>query len=78
MVVMDDSLTGIIAGIKEGRILFANLRCSMAYTFAHILPEVWIHLMRKLFEVCPIIMTSIFGIPLGLSTLQVCSCLKLQ
>ncbi len=40
--------------------MFDNLRLSIAYTLAHIWPEVY-----------PIILTFLFGLPVGLGSLQV-------
>ena len=49
-------------GIEEGRLLFDNLRLSLAYTFAHLWPEIF-----------PIIMSFCLGMPLGLTPLQILS-----
>ncbi|VDK60198.1 unnamed protein product [Cylicostephanus goldi] len=49
-------------GIEEGRLLFDNLRLSLAYTFAHLWPEIF-----------PIMLTFILGLPLGLSPMQILS-----
>jgi sodium/potassium-transporting ATPase subunit alpha len=52
IILLDDNFASIVIGIKEGRLLFANLKKSMAYTLAHLVPEV-----------LPVIMWSFFGIP---------------
>lgn len=39
-------------GIKEGRLLFANLKKSIAYTLAHLVPEV-----------IPVLLWAFVGIP---------------
>ncbi|GMT06434.1 hypothetical protein PENTCL1PPCAC_28608, partial [Pristionchus entomophagus] len=48
--------------IEEGRLLFDNLRLSLGYTFAHLWPEV-----------VPIVLSFLFGLPTGLSPLQILS-----
>ena len=40
IVLLDDNFASIVVGIKEGRLLFANLKKSIAYTLAHLPPEV--------------------------------------
>jgi sodium/potassium-transporting ATPase subunit alpha len=40
VVLLDDNFASIVVGIKEGRLLFENLRKSIAYTLAHLTPEV--------------------------------------
>lgn len=40
VVLLDDNFASIVVGIKEGRVLFANLKKSIAYTLAHLTPEV--------------------------------------
>ncbi len=60
IVLMDDNFASIVKGIEEGRLLFDNLRKSIAYTLTHSMPEV-----------VPICLSFIFGIPMTLTTLQV-------
>jgi len=55
-VLLDDSFDSIVTGIKEGRLLFANLKKSIAYTLAHLMPEL-----------LPVILWAVVGIPLALS-----------
>ncbi|CAJ0557884.1 unnamed protein product, partial [Mesorhabditis spiculigera] len=62
IVLLDDNFASIVQGIEEGRLLFDNLRLSLAYTFAHLWPEV-----------VPIMLTFLFGLPHGLSPLQILS-----
>eukprot|EP01033_Poteriospumella_lacustris_P013853 gene13853-9903_t len=40
VVLLDDNFASIVTGIREGRLLFANLKKSIAYTLAHLTPEV--------------------------------------
>ncbi|VDL79546.1 unnamed protein product [Nippostrongylus brasiliensis] len=60
IVLLDDNFASIVMGIEEGRLLFDNLRLSLAYTFAHLWPEIF-----------PIMLTFILGLPQGLSPMQV-------
>lgn len=52
IVLLDDNFASIVVGIKEGRLLFANLKKSVAYTLAHLVPEV-----------VPVLLWAIVGIP---------------
>jgi sodium/potassium-transporting ATPase subunit alpha len=40
IVLLDDNFASIVIGIREGRLLFNNLKKSIAYTLAHLVPEV--------------------------------------
>ncbi len=40
IVLMDDNFASIVAGIEEGRIIFDNIKKTIAYTMTHMLPEV--------------------------------------
>ena len=40
IILLDDNFASIVIGVREGRLLFANLRKSIAYTLAHLTPEV--------------------------------------
>jgi sodium/potassium-transporting ATPase subunit alpha len=40
IVLLDDNFASIVNGVREGRLLFANLKKSIAYTLAHLTPEV--------------------------------------
>ncbi|CAB3410620.1 unnamed protein product [Caenorhabditis bovis] len=62
IVLLDDNFASIVMGIEEGRLLFDNLRLSLAYTFAHLWPEVF-----------PIMLSFMLGLPHGLSPLQILS-----
>ncbi|GMR53895.1 hypothetical protein PMAYCL1PPCAC_24090, partial [Pristionchus mayeri] len=62
VVLLDDNFHSLVLGIEEGRLLFDNLRLSLGYTFAHLWPEI-----------LPIILSFLFGLPHGLSPLQILS-----
>uniref|UniRef100_A0A0N5AYX4 Cation_ATPase_N domain-containing protein n=1 Tax=Syphacia muris TaxID=451379 RepID=A0A0N5AYX4_9BILA len=62
IILTDDNFASIVKGIKEGRLLFDNLRLSIAYTLAHLWPEIF-----------PIVLHFSLGLPLGLSPLQILS-----
>jgi len=62
IILLDDDFSSIVAGIKEGRLLFANLAKVVVYLLTHL----WA-------EVAPALATTIFGIPLGLSSMGVCA-----
>jgi sodium/potassium-transporting ATPase subunit alpha len=69
VVLLDDNFASIVVGIKAGRLLFANLRKSIAYTLAHLTPEVvpvllwgWIGIpqpMGALFTLCIDLLTEL-------------------
>ena len=65
VIIMDDNfasvvlgLNNIILGIREGRVLFDNLKKSITYTITHMTPEVF-----------PILINLSMAIPLGLNPL---------
>lgn len=58
IVLLDDNFASIVVGIKEGRLLFANLKKSVAYTLAHLVPEV-----------LPTLLWAFFGCPQPMGTL---------
>lgn len=60
MVLIDNDVKNIVKGIEEGRLLYANLKKTIAYTLTHLMPELY-----------AILLTFIIGFPLGLSSLQV-------
>ena len=41
IVLLDDNFASIVIGVREGRLLFSNLRKSLAYTLTHLLPEIF-------------------------------------
>ena len=56
MVILDDNFESIVIGIREGRLLFTNLKKSIAYTLAHLMPEL-----------LPVVLWAIVGVPLAIS-----------
>lgn len=62
VVLMDDNFASLVSAIREGRVLYDNLKKTIAYTLAHIPPETF-----------PVILALAFGMPLGLGSLLVLS-----
>jgi magnesium-transporting ATPase (P-type) len=60
IVLLDDNFASIVVGIKEGRLLFANLKKSIAYNVAHLTAEI-----------VPILLWAFGGFPLGINGLLV-------
>jgi sodium/potassium-transporting ATPase subunit alpha len=56
LVLLDDNFASIVIAIKEGRLLFANLKKSIAYTLAHLSPEI-----------IPIFLWAFIGFPLAIN-----------
>lgn len=62
VLLMDDNFASIVAAIGEGRLLFDNLKKSIAYTLAHIMPELM-----------PVFLNVAFSFPLALPGLIILS-----
>jgi len=60
MILMDDNFASIVRGVKEGRLIFDNLKKSIAYTLSSNIPEI-----------SPFICFIIIGLPLPLSTVLI-------
>jgi sodium/potassium-transporting ATPase subunit alpha len=60
MILLDDNFATIVAGIEEGRLIFDNLKKSIAYTLSSNIPEM-----------CPFLLFIILGIPLALGTVTI-------
>jgi sodium/potassium-transporting ATPase subunit alpha len=56
IVLLDDNFASIVIGIQEGRLLFDNLKKSIAYTLAHLPPEI-----------IPVLFWAVVGTPLAMS-----------
>ncbi|ULT97470.1 hypothetical protein L3Y34_005349 [Caenorhabditis briggsae] len=62
IILLDDNFSSIVAGIEEGRLLFDNLRKTIAYTMTHMWPEL-----------VPVMLNFFLGFPLGLTPVQILS-----
>ncbi|XP_051982183.1 sodium/potassium-transporting ATPase subunit alpha-1-like [Xyrauchen texanus] len=60
MILLDDNFASIVTGVEEGRLIFDNLKKSIAYT-----------LTSKIPEMSPFLMFVLVGIPLPLGTISV-------
>jgi hypothetical protein len=60
LLVADDNFASIVNGIEEGRIIFDNIKKTIAYTMAHIFPEV-----------LSAIVALLAGLPAGLTAMMV-------
>lgn len=65
--VLDDNFSSIVAGIEEGRIIFDNLKKSICYTLAHLLPEIMPFLMNAIVQL-PLAITSVIILCVDLGT----------
>ena len=62
VVLMEDDFASLVAAIREGRVLYDNLKKTIVYSLAHIPPEF-----------VPVILVLAFGMPLALGSLLVLS-----
>lgn len=60
MILLDDNFSTIVAGVEEGRLIFDNLKKSIAYT-----------LTSKIPEVSPFLFFILFDIPLALGSVTI-------
>lgn len=60
MILLDDNFASIVAGVEEGRLIFDNLKKSIAYTLSSNIPEI-----------APFLAFITFSIPLPLSTVLI-------
>eukprot|EP00164_Ancoracysta_twista_P004844 GFYU01006582.1.p1 GENE.GFYU01006582.1~~GFYU01006582.1.p1 ORF type:complete len:402 (-),score=161.35 GFYU01006582.1:456-1547(-) len=60
MILLDDNFASIVNGVEEGRLIFDNLKKSIAYTLSSNIPEI-----------TPFLMFVIVGLPLPLSTVLI-------
>jgi sodium/potassium-transporting ATPase subunit alpha len=67
MILMDDNFASIVKGIEEGRLIFANLKKSIAYTLTSNIPEITPFLMQIAFRV-PLALTTIMILCIDLGT----------
>jgi sodium/potassium-transporting ATPase subunit alpha len=60
VVLLNDDFGAIVEGIREGRLIFENLKKCVAYVLSHLVPEY-----------LPFLLTTIAGLPLGMQTLVI-------
>ncbi|KAE9548777.1 hypothetical protein FO519_008015 [Halicephalobus sp. NKZ332] len=60
MILLDDNFASIVVGVEEGRLIFDNLKKSIAYTLTSNIPEI-----------TPFLTYILFGIPLPLGTVTI-------
>lgn len=60
IVLTDDNFASIVKAVEEGRLMYDNLKKLLGYTMCHTWPEVW-----------SIVVNFCFGMPVGLTALQV-------
>ncbi|XP_012885947.1 PREDICTED: sodium/potassium-transporting ATPase subunit alpha-4-like [Dipodomys ordii] len=60
MILLDDNFASIVTGVEEGRLIFDNLKKSIAYTLTSNIPEI-----------TPFLLFIIFSIPLPLGTISI-------
>ncbi|EJD75689.1 ATPase [Loa loa] len=60
MILLDDNFASIVTGVEEGRIIFDNLKKSIAYTLTSNIPEI-----------TPFLSYILFGIPLPMSVVAI-------
>nr|XP_021510721.1 potassium-transporting ATPase alpha chain 2 [Meriones unguiculatus] len=60
MVLLDDNFASIVTGVEEGRLIFDNLKKTIAYT-----------LTKNIAELCPFLIYIIAGVPLPIGTITI-------
>lgn len=60
MLLMDDNFSSIVNGVEEGRLIFDNLKKTIAYSLTANIPEFW-----------PFVFFIIFQVPLPLTTVMI-------
>nr|KAF6396183.1 ATPase Na+/K+ transporting subunit alpha 4 [Rousettus aegyptiacus] len=60
MILLDDNFASIVTGVEEGRLIFDNLKKSIAYTLTSNIPEI-----------TPFLLFIVLGIPLPLGTITI-------
>lgn len=60
LILLDDNFASIVIGVEEGRLIFDNLKKSIAYTLTSNIPEI-----------SPFLAYMVLGIPLGLGTVTI-------
>ena len=67
MILMDDNFASIVKGIEEGRLIFANLKKSIAYTLTSNIPEITPFLCHIALKI-PLALTTIMILCIDLGT----------
>jgi magnesium-transporting ATPase (P-type) len=67
MVLMDDNFASIVHGIEEGRLIFSNLKKSIAYTLSSNVPEITPFLFQIALKL-PLALTTIMILCIDLGT----------
>ncbi len=62
IILLDDNFASIVAGIEEGRGVFANIRKFTTYVLSHTTPEL-----------CPYLLSILFPVPVALTVAQILS-----
>lgn len=60
MILLDDNFASIVVGVEEGRLIFDNLKKSIAYTLSSNIPEI-----------SPFLFYLLLNIPLALGTVTI-------
>jgi len=75
MILLDDNFSSIVAGIEEGRLIFDNLKKSIAYTLEHLTSEVVPFLLFFVAQIpLPLTVVLILCIDLGTDLFPAISC----
>jgi sodium/potassium-transporting ATPase subunit alpha len=56
MILLDDNFASIVVGVEEGRLIFDNLKKSIAYTLTSNIPEISPFLTYILFGMCLVLL----------------------
>jgi len=75
MILLDDNFSSIVAGVEEGRLIFDNLKKSIAYTLEHLTSEVIPFLLFFVVQIpLPLTVVLILCIDLGTDLFPAISC----
>lgn len=73
MILLDDNFASIVVGVEEGRLIFDNLKKSIAYTLSSNIPEISPFLVFMLFDIpLPLGTVAILCIDLGTDMVRFC------
>ena len=67
MILLDDNFCSIVNGVEQGRLIFDNLKKSIAYTLASNIPEIFSFLFFMIFSV-PLPLTTILMLLIDIGT----------